>query len=213
MSLSQIIKGKRPLPLKDSNAVALKLNLGPREKTLFVESLLRNKSVLDQIKISDYDDRLMLDESYYQIIAEWEHYALLELFHLEGFTRTKEEVAARLDLTLNRTEVVINNLITCKLLEVDPDGRLTKINSDIRTSEDITSQALRESHKETMRLGIKKIEEVAIDLRDFSSSTLALDVKKIPEAKAIIREFRQKMAALLASSETIPPASVMSRNP
>lgn len=200
-TLSQILKGKRPLPLKDSEAVALKLNLGPKEKTLFVESLLRNKSAIDQIKISDYDTRLMLDESYYQIIAEWEHYALLELFRLEHFNRTKEEVARYLDLTMNRTEVVINNLMVGGLLEVDQEGKLQKVHGDIRTTEDISSQALKESHKETLQLGKDKIEEIAIEMRDFSSSTLAIDLKKIPEAKIIIREFRQKMAALLEDGE------------
>lgn len=200
-TLSQIIKGKRPLPLKDSNAVAAKLNLGPKEKTLFIESLTRSKSAIDLIKINNIDDRLMLDESYYQIIAEWEHYALLELFNLKDFKRTKEEVAHRLDLTINRTEVVINNLMVCGLLEVGKDGKLSKVHSDIRTTEDITSQALRESHKETLQMGKEKLEQVAIELRDFSSSTLALDLSKLPEAKLIIREFRQKMAALLEDGE------------
>lgn len=200
-TLSQIIKGKRPLPLKDSNAVATKLNLGPRERTLFLESLTRSKSALDQIKINPLDTRLMLDESYYQIIAEWEHYALLELFRLDGFQRTKEEVAHKLDLTLTRTEVVINNLVVAGLLEIDEDGKLQNVHSDIRTTEDITSQALRESHKETLKMAVDKLEEISVELRDYSSSTLAVDVKKIPEAKMIIREFRQKMAALLEDGE------------
>ena len=200
-TLSQIIKGNRPLPQKDSNTVATRLNLGPVERSLFIESLTRNKSTLDQIKVSPIDTRLMLDESYYKIIAEWEHYALLELFHLKDFGRTKEEVAHHLDLTMNRTEVVINDLVVCRLLEIDDDGLLSKVHSDVRTTEDITSQALRESHKETLQMGIEKLEKISTELRDFSSSTLALDLKKLPEAKIIIREFRQKMAALLEEGD------------
>lgn len=200
-TLSQIIKGNRPLPQKDSNSVAARLGLGPVEKSLFVESLSRSKSALDQIKVSPIDNRLMLDESYYKIIAEWEHYALLELFNLKDFKRTKEEVARYLDLTMNRTEVVINNLIICGLLENDEDGYLSKVHSDVRTTEDITSQALRESHKETLDMGKEKLEKIATELRDYSSSTLALDLSKLPEAKIIIREFRQKMAALLEEGE------------
>ncbi len=200
-TLSQIIKGNRPLPQKDSNHVATRLNLGPMERNLFIESLSRTKSTLDQIKINPVDSRLMLDESYYKIIAEWEHYALLELFNLKEFGRTKEEVARQLDLTLNRTEVVINNLVVCGLLEIDENGLLSKVHSDVRTTEDITSQALRASHKETLDLGKEKLEKIATELRDYSSSTLALDLNKLPEAKIIIREFRQKMAALLEEGE------------
>lgn len=199
-TLSQIINGKRALPVKDSEKVIKKLNLGPKERSLFIDSLTKSKSY-NQIKISEEDNRLVLDESYYKIIAEWEHFALLELFNIEDFSRTKEDVAARLDLTNNRTEVVVTNLLTCKLLELDEEGKLVKVHADVKTADDIVNQALRDSHKEAMQMGISKIDEIAIELRDFSSYTLAVDMKKIPEAKGIIREFRKKLAALLQEGD------------
>ncbi len=76
-----------------------------------------------------------------------------------------------------------------------------KVHEDVRTTEDIKSQALKDSHKETMRMGIDKLDQIEVELRDFSSSTIAIDLNKLPEAKAIIREFRQKMAALLSGGE------------
>lgn len=199
-TLSQIINGKRALPVKDAEKVIQKLNLTPKEKSLFLNSLTKNKN-FDQIKIDEEDDRLVLDESYYKIIAEWEHYAVLELFNIVDFQRTKEDVARRLDLTMNRTDVVIHNLVVCKLIEIDSEGKLCKIPSDVRTTEDIVNQALRDSHKEAMQMGISKIDEYGVNERDFSSSTLAIDMRKLPEAKQLIREFRKKMAALLADGE------------
>ena len=59
-------KKERPLPVKDSRKVIEKMNLGPKERTLFIESLMRNKICLDQIEVSENDDRFMLDESYYK---------------------------------------------------------------------------------------------------------------------------------------------------
>lgn len=200
-TLSQIINGKRGLPFKDADFVTKKLNLGPKEQALFKESLLQKKSSLDSIKVSAEDTRVILDDSYYRIIAEWEHYAVLELFNLENFNRTKEEVAAKLDLTTNRTDVVIANLKTAGLIEIDEEGKLIKVHSDVKTTEDISSQALRDSHKEALQLGMTKVESISIDLRDFSSSTLAVDLSKIPEAKLIIRDFRRKMATLLSQGE------------
>jgi uncharacterized protein (TIGR02147 family) len=199
-TLSQIINGKRALPFKDSEKVIKKLNLGPKERSLFLESLSKNKSY-STIRISEEDNRLLLDESYYKIIAEWEHYAVLELFNIPEFSRTKEDISARLNLTTNRTEVVVNNLAICNLIVTDADGKLVKIPSDVKTTEDIVNQALRDSHKEALQMGIAKIDEISIELRDFSSSTLAINLKKIPEAKALIREFRMKMAALLAQDD------------
>lgn len=194
-TLSQIINGKRPLPQKDSEQVAKKLNLSPKEVSIFIESLNKDKSSLT--KLDDDDDaKVLLNESYYKIIAEWEHYALLELFNVKGFRGTREEIAEKLDLTLNRTDVVINNLLVTGLLVRADDGSFAKVYDDVRTTEDITNQALRDSHKETLLMGAEKLDSIATELRDFSSSTLAIDMKNLPKAKLLIREFRKKMALL-----------------
>jgi uncharacterized protein (TIGR02147 family) len=196
-TLSQIINGKRRLPLKDSDQVIRKLNLGPRERNLFLESLKRNKTTLNKIRILENDDRLILDESYYKIIAEWEHYAVLELFNLTDFNRSKDEISQRLGLNPNRTEVVVSNLLNCRLLELNPDGSLNKVHSDVTTADDLVNQALRDSHRESLLLGCQKLEEIALELRDFSSLTLAIDMEKVPEVKLLIREFRKKITSLL----------------
>ncbi len=195
-TMSQIINGNRSLPYKDSSHVVNKLKLNPKERTLFMESLMRKKTSLDAIKIEALDQRFMLDESYYKIIAEWEHFAVLDLFELVDFDPTPEGIMAKIDVTANRAHVVLNNLKTCGLLE-EREGCLVKVHEDIRTTEDIASRALRDSHVETMKMGIQKLEEIEIELRDFSSTTVGLDIDKLPEAKTIIREFRQKMSALL----------------
>jgi uncharacterized protein (TIGR02147 family) len=45
-------------------------------------------------------------------------------------------------------------------------------------------------------MGIQKIDEIQMELRDFSSVTLVLDPQKLNEAKQIIKEFRKKMSSL-----------------
>lgn len=197
-TLSQIFKGTRPLPLKDSQKVISKLSLGPKEKTLFLESLFKTKTKLDSISLNqDSDDRFMLDESYFKVIAEWEHYAILTLFDVEGFSCEHHEIAKRLNLTPTRVEVVLNNLITSGLLTQDENKNFIKSQPRVRTTEDTTSHALQQSHIEALEMGIQKIKDIEVDFRDFSSITLAMDLEKLTEAKTIIREFRQKMAALL----------------
>jgi uncharacterized protein (TIGR02147 family) len=195
-TLSLMFKGKRSLPFKNSVSVADKLNLGPKERTYFLESLHREKTSLDKIKISDNDDRFMLDESYFAVIAEWEHDAILTLMDCSDFIFSKEEISERLSISSIRTEVVINNLLQCGLLIQNESG-FSKAYPSIRTTEDIASTALKLSHKETMDIGKDKLEDVDVMMRDFSSMMIAVDTEKMTEAKTIIREFRQKMSALL----------------
>lgn len=195
-TLSMMFKGKRGLPFNKSIQVADKLSLGPKERTLFLESLHQGRASLDDIKINDSDERFMLDESYFNVISEWEHYAVLTLFDCEDFDPTSLVIASRLGITHNRADVVLNNLVTCGLLAHGENG-LEKSHPKVRTTEDVTSVALKKGHLETLDLGKDKLEEVDVALRDFSSIMVALDPQKVPDAKIIIREFRQKLAALV----------------
>ncbi len=187
-TLSNVIKGKRALPLKSAAGVVEKLSLSPKEKTYFMESLLRVKTNIDNIAINRFDDRFMLDESYYRIIAEWEHFAVLELFEIASQVN-REVVASKFNITLERAESVLNNLLFSKLIYKDEYDNYQKTNQGVKTTEDVKCQALKESHKETLSIGIQKLDEIEVELRDFSSTTVAVDLEKLPEAKTIIREF------------------------
>lgn len=196
-TLAKVINGERPLPLKNSQTIMNKLKLSPAERTLFMESLLRRKTNIDNIKIDPLDARYIVDESNYKVLAEWEHFIVTDLFDLPDFEATVKDIAARLEITQLRAEVVAENLITSGLLTKDEKGKLYRVHSSVKTTEDIKSQALKEAHMETLKIGMKKLEEIEVELRDFSSSAMAIDVDQLLEAKTIIREFRQKMAALL----------------
>lgn len=200
-TLSQILKGKRPLPYKDTPTLVKRLNLDPKERTRFLESVLRTKTSLDEIKIAALDERFIIDESNYSVIAEWEHYVVLDLFEVKGFKANSDHVSKRLGITEVRADVVLRNLVTAGLLEITKSGELKRVHDDVKTTEDIASRALRDSHKENLRLAAEKLDAIDVELRDFSAATFAVDLEKLPEAKTIIREFRMKMAALLKSGE------------
>lgn len=200
-TLSSIFKGHRPLPVKNSKHVASKLNLGAKERTLFLESLYRTKTKMDEIKIDSNDDRFIIDEAHYKVIAEWEHFAVETLLEVTDFEATEMSIAQRLGITPTRAKVVVQNLLTYGLVRYDENGKLVKIHERIRTPEDVANQALRDGHKETLEMGKSKLDEIDVELRDFSSMTVAMDLSRMPEVKTIIREFRQKMMALLKDGQ------------
>lgn len=197
-TLSLVMNGKRKLPLKDASRLAEKLTLTPKEQTLFVESLMSKKVNLDMIKIDDVDDRFMLDDSYFSVISEWQHCAILDLLDLTDFDPTVENIAHKLAITEDSILMAIHNLEVSGLGELI-GNRFVKAFREVRTTEDVQSRALKQSHIQTLEIGKQKLEEVELDQRDFSSTTFAVDPEKIPEAKIIIREFRKKMASLMKS--------------
>ena len=200
-TLSQILQGKRNLPFKRANEVVERLQLSPKEKRLFMESFYQVKTSLDNIKVGFVDERQVLDESYYTVIAEWEHYAALELFNLKGFEFSPQNISKKLGIKKNRAEVVIRNLLSSKLIAKDSNGIFRSTYSSIKTTEDVSSQAIKKAHESALEIGAQKLNDVDVQLRDFSSITLAVDMDKLPEAKNIIREFRRKMEILFKNTE------------
>jgi uncharacterized protein (TIGR02147 family) len=204
-TLCQVLLGKRPLPLKNAGRVVERMALNARERTVFMDSLSRRHSTFDAIKVPEKDERFLLDESYFQIIAEWEHYAVLALFDCYGFDTEITNISERLKITPTRADVVLENLLHYGLLKRDESGKLLKSHPKVRTSEDVLSKALRASHMETLEIGKSKLDDVSVELRDFSSVMVAIDLNKIPEIKIAIREFRQKLMELVKSGR---PAEV-----
>ncbi len=200
-TMSQVLLGNRPLPFKNFDQVISGIRLNSRERTLFFDSLGKKHLKLDQIQVPTKDSRFILDETHHQIIAEWEHYAVLMLFDCDGFERTESSVVKRLGITPLRAQVVIQNLINAGMLTQDASKKLNRCYPKFRTTEDVLSQALRASHRESLDMAQKKIESIEIELRDFSSMMIALDVEKIPEVKVAIREFRQKISSLLENGK------------
>lgn len=201
-TLSQVLNGKKNIPKKNMAQVLENLALSPVEETLFRENYYRRKTRLDNIQISqDYYQRKMVDETNYNILAEWEYYALLTLVETDDFVSTVDFISKRLKITKERTREVIKGLTKAGLLAYDENEKLVLTNGPLRTTEDISSKALKKSHKETLDMSKTKLDEIEVELRDFSSMTVAVNPEKLQEAKTVIREFRQKLASLLRDGE------------
>jgi uncharacterized protein (TIGR02147 family) len=196
-TLSAVLNGSRKLPLKNLKFVIEQLELSPIEETLFREGLTESIISLDKIKTApEYLKRIMLDESNFKVLSQWEHYGILSLIETDNFVFSIEHISKRLGITPSRVQVALKNLEEANLVTIN-DNKITLNQTAIRTTEDISSRALRLSHQEAMEMGIKKIESSDIEKKDFSTVTIAINPKNLPKAKTIIREFRQKMASLL----------------
>lgn len=200
-SLSQILSGKRTLPLRISKSIADKLILTPIERTHFMESVQKTKVSLDEIAVEHEYERFMLDDSYGAVVSEWEHYIVLDLMDLSDFNFNLENIGLKLGISNERAIEVMDNLINSGLLLRNEDGTFLKAHINIRTTEDVQSQVLRDANAEALDIAKMKLDTIETELRDFSVLTLAVDMEKLPLAKTIIREFRQKMMALMKDGD------------
>lgn len=193
--LSEIFRGKRHLPVKNSQRVIDKLALSPELANEFRASLKSQKSRLKDIsKLSLQSENILSEERHYRIIAQWEYYAVITLLETARPYFDIEHIAKKLDLAIDRTRFVVDVLLNEELIIQDEEGQFVKNTKKLSTTKDIPSQALRDAHIDILKIASEKIETIPVEDRFYSASTIAIKKDKLLEAKELIREFRSKLA-------------------
>ncbi|RYZ73211.1 MAG: TIGR02147 family protein, partial [Proteobacteria bacterium] len=195
-TLASVINGKRVLPQHYCDLFAKKLLLSPKEKTQFLKSV-QNQRPQKGAAETEYESIHLLNENAaFKVIAEWEHYAILSLIDTRDFESSTEHIASRLGVTNQRASICLQNLEAAGLIKVSANGEICKMHADVKTTEDTASVALQISHKESLELGLKKLESISVADRDYSSSTFAMPLSRMPDAKKLIRKFRREFTKL-----------------
>jgi len=200
-TLSSVFNGKRTLPVATAEKIATKLNLSPKEKHFFLKSLATEKARFKFLSEDEKEHQVYLDETHFQIIAEWEHYGIVTLMECHDFKSDANWIAQRLGLSVNRVEVALDRLLKANLIIKDDSGNYKKTFSKLKTTEDVFSPALQKAHLEELDLAREKMAKTQLNKRDYSSITLAMNMNNMEKAKAAIYEFRQKMRSILEEGE------------
>ncbi len=204
--LSSILKGSRGLPLKYVDKISDRLKLTPTEKLLFLQSVLlqKNSSLsikADLLETSEKIREIVNEEIDYKIIAEWEYYAILSLMDTKSFKSDMGWIANRLGLPMLRVQSVLQHLEDRGYIAKKSE-KFIKLKSNLSTTKEISSSAIREGHKKIMELAINKIDTIPVDQRFYFSSSIAVTMEKLPLAKEMIRRFSRELNKVLETTES-----------
>jgi uncharacterized protein (TIGR02147 family) len=188
--LSAMLRGKRPISPKMRARLGLALGINLDELTKFEQ----------EYKSPDYQ-QIALDT--YAIIADWYHYAILELTKVQDFKGTIDYISKTLNISKTEAHIAVERLKRVGLLNVKgkrwidatSEGLLTNINGDL------SSQASRKLQAQILQKSILALEELPITVRSHTSMTMAIDPKDLPEAKKHIQEFRRKLCTFFESNK------------
>ena len=202
--LASVFRGKRRIPKKCARKVTQKLDLSPRQSQEFLLSLANMRASLVQLskvplRTEAHEEKVLSEDDCFHIIADPEHYSILSLCEMEGFSSEPAWIAKRLGVTETQVRVAINRLITAGLLKKN-GNQLIPAQGAVTTTQDVSSCALRASHKVTLKLAEEAIEQTSVDLRYFGTMTMAINLQRLNEAKELIREFQRKLSAFLEVS-------------
>jgi uncharacterized protein (TIGR02147 family) len=186
--LSQYLSGKRKITSEVAKKIVNRLNLSPGQEQEW--SRTKNDNAL----------YARLNEQTFRIIADWEHYALLNLLKLRGQNHDHEKLAERLGISIRAVDIAIERLLDIGLI-IRSNGRYRRKAMRLRTSDGIESRALRIAHLQDLQRAVAALEEVDVNSRDITSITMAIAKKRLPEAKVRIKAFRRELADLLEGAD------------
>lgn len=194
--LSKVLNRRQPLSPKHALRIAEKLCLSPREREQLLEALAKEHAGQTRMSL----DWHALAEDEFRLVSDWHHLAILSLGGVRGNRADPRWIAARLNLPVGVAREAFERLARLGLLETVGEG-FRQTTAPLTTTTDVSSAAIRKYHQQTLELAARKLENVPVELREYTTITVSANPEKLSEVKSAMREFKRKMAEILQEGE------------
>lgn len=208
----QIVNGNRPIPKKYVAAISESLSLDAKE-SLYLETLVDYKKS-KSIKMKEhYAQRLkslapgkklsVFEIESFHFLKNPLNGAIVEMTALEGFRADAIWIKERLRINVSIAEIkeALERLLDLNLLHVDGNGNLKRTHKIFYSKQDIQNQALREYHKNIMKLASEEIEKQDVKEREFGACVFGIKKTSLPAIKDDIRDFIKELMAKYETAE------------
>lgn len=193
--LSDIMNKKYIPGASIADRITESLDLSPDDKIRFRKII--EQSQLSQ-KVLGGAYQIMGDQ--YSIVADWHHYAILNLMNTVDFQDDIEWIAERLNLDFDVVASSLEMMLDLNLIEMK-DGKHIPTHINITTTHGTPSEAIREGHRQHIMQALHSLDNDPVELREISTIVLAVNVQNLPKVKELARDFRRKIATLLEEGE------------
>ncbi len=189
--LVEIMNGKRNVSPKMALRLCERLDLSPKQVGLITKPEA----------FKELQDEYELKEDQFFLIADVNHFALLNLIKIKKQSHETGKLAKRLELSEEKVDSILERLLRLKLIEVGGNGNYFRTKNSITTSDEVLSLSIKASHKTILEMAANKLDSTPIDLRDFTSIVMPINTKKMKAAKELIRKFQDDLESLLEDSK------------
>lgn len=203
--LSDVLNGRYGLSRAAAAQIAKFLGMNARETDAFCDQVdsvhardRRQRAAARERVAGASAEYQALTLDGFQVIADWYHYAILELTQTKNFKNDPTWIAKRLGLSVHVVQAAIERLQRLDLLE-EKEGKLFPTGDFTASPDGIPSEAIRKFHRQVMEKAIQAVDFQTVEERDMSSIVLAFDTRRMEEAKADIKRFRRAFDAKYGS--------------
>lgn len=186
-NLSKILQGKRTLTQAGVRSFAMDLDLSSEK----LEEILSSPRSPKNEKLNF--NQISMDAIH--LVADWYHFAILELLDIESFRPDIGWVSRVLGVSRMGVKVAVDRLVRLDLLEISKSGawKATSANTTTLGSAQ-TAPALRRNQRQLLERAIEALEACDPDRRDHSALTFSLAVQDLPLLKEKLRAFRREIS-------------------
>lgn len=196
--LSHVLNGKHGLSPKAATEIAEKLVLSESEKALFC-ALVEQKHGRSKIIRAEAQEKLKnigdsyrnLNLDHFKIIADWYHFAIMELTLVEGFKSEPKWIATALGISEINVKLAIERLLKLEMLETK-NGHLHLSGQFFTDPQGIPSEAVRNFHRQLMQKAMESLDFQDLGEREVSSTILAIDSEDYDSARKDLQNFRKE---------------------
>lgn len=188
-SLSQILAGKRSLTAKSIQRVLDLVHANPIERSKV--SKIAEKPLFAQT---------LLKADQYFILSEWYYLAILNLIRTQDFKSEPAHIGKRLGIDRQLVKQALDRLERSGLIKI-AQGKITRTEKAITSSDGEVNLAIRKSHYETLDRARHSMESHPFESFDTSYITFAFEQAQMKEATQKIRQFEQEFGDQFSTSK------------
>jgi transcriptional regulator with XRE-family HTH domain len=193
-TLSQWLRGRRPMTVRSIESIGQALRLPASTIERYVDQARREPE--------DTEPASVLTGDTVSAIADWYHFAILELTHLGEFRPDSRWIARVLDVSVDEVNVALQRLIRLGLLDMVARDRWVDTAGDARaTLQSLQPETIDARQTSTARLSASASRLVPVTYREQTSITMAISSTSLPRAFEIVSGFRQQLVDLLTEGE------------
>lgn len=205
--LSEALNGKKGISATKAQEICHKLQFNEEERDLFValveaehaRSPVARKLAMARVAQKKLD---LLPLESFRVIANWIHFAILELCEVEGFLSDSKWIANRLKAPQLEIDQALERLFHLNLLTKNEKNQWVQTHKDLATPTDIPSKYIRAYHRQILKKAEDSLEQDSVGERDITSIVFALNSSELSWAKEQIKIFRRNLTQKMQSSPT-----------
>jgi len=195
--LSRVLGGKKKLSLAAATRFSNKLKHKKEETQHFLdlvqlegaENQEYKNQLLQQIskRAAKYHKEVFTLENF-NLISDWYHFAILSMLKLKDFKPSPQWISKRLGITYLEAKIALRRLVDLQLLEIKGDQYSEVNDFTITTTDDISSLAIKNNHKQNIQKSLRALDEQDTDEREFNNCTVVINKQALPKIKQKLRK-------------------------